>query len=306
LKANAGGLPIIMISALDELDTMVHCIEEGADDYLQKPVNPTLLRARVTASLDRKFLRDREQAAIAKLNVEQERSETLLRNVLPDMIVDRLRRGETVEADHFDHATILFCDLVGFTTLTAHWAPAETLGLLNEIFLGFDQLASRYGLEKIKTIGDAYMVAGGLPEPHPDHATAMAAMALDMPRVVAKAAIRRGVDLDLRIGIDTGPVVAGIIGAKKFFYDVWGDTVNTASRMEALSEPGRIQITRATLDAIEREFEVETRGMIDVKGKGEMETFFLLSHRPPVERARADDACPPPVTSRQTQSPSRP
>lgn len=178
----------------------------------------------MTASLDRKFLRDREQAAIAKLNVEQERSDTLLRNVLPDMIIDRLRRGEVVEADHFDRVSILLCDLVGFTTLFAEWAPAETVGLLNEIFLGFDQLASRYGLEKIKTIGDAYMVAGGLPEPHPDHATAMASMALEMPRVVAAAAIRRGVDLDLRIGIDTGPVVAGIIGAKKFFYDVWGDT----------------------------------------------------------------------------------
>jgi adenylate cyclase len=280
LKADFPDLPVVMISALDETEMIVRCLEDGADDYLSKPVNGALLQARIASSLDRKFLRDREKAAQAKLRAEKKRSDKLIRNVLPDGIVGRLRRGEAVTADHFDNVTILFCDLVGFTRLTAAWHPARTLDLLNEIFSGFDELVVKYGLEKIKTIGDAYMVAGGLPEPRPDHAEAVAAMALEMPLVLA-AASRNRTDLACRIGLNSGPAVAGIVGAKKFFYDVWGDTVNTASRMEASSLPGRVQVSKATRDAIAATFNLQKRGEIDIKGKGPMTTYFLLGRRGP-------------------------
>ncbi len=281
LKADFPDLPVVMISALDETEMIVRCLEDGADDYLSKPVNGALLQARIASSLDRKFLRDREKEAQAKLKAEKKRSDKLIRNVLPDGIVERLRRGEAVTADHFDNVTIMFCDLVGFTRLTADWNPARTLDLLNEIFSGFDELVVKYGLEKIKTIGDAYMVAGGLPEPQPSHAEAVAAMALEMPRVVATAAFKRQTNLACRIGLNSGPAVAGIVGAKKFFYDVWGDTVNTASRMESSSLPGRIQVSKATRDATAATFDLQKRGEIDIKGKGPMTTYFLLGKRVP-------------------------
>jgi adenylate cyclase len=268
-------LPVVMISALDETETAVRCIEAGAEDYLAKPPNPILLRARIAAALERKFLRDRDEAATQTLRAEQERSERLLRNVLPGPIVDRLRDGETVIADHFDAVTILFCDLVGFTALTSRLSPGRVLDLLSGIFSGFDRLAAEFALEKIKTIGDAYMVAGGLPRPHEGHVRAVAAMALRMPEVVAKASRAIGEQLTVRIGIDTGPAVAGIIGTQKFLYDVWGDTVNTASRMEHHCEPGRVHITQAVKDALGETYTYEALPPVEVKGKGRMETFYL-------------------------------
>ncbi len=194
LKAQAStrAMPVIVISALDEVEAAVRCIEVGADDFLSKPLNETLLRARIASSLERKFLRDREQDAVRRLQLEQDRSETLLRNVLPEGVVRRLRRGETVVADHFDDATVLFCDLVGFTSLSARLEPAETLDLLNEIFSGFDRLAEENGLEKIKTIGDAYMVVGGVPEPIEDDARRVVAMACGMRHFVASGGKRGG------------------------------------------------------------------------------------------------------------------
>lgn len=266
-------LPVIVISALDETDAAVRCIEAGADDYLSKPLNETLLRARMTASLDRKFLRDREQDALGRLREEQERSEGLLLNVLPADVVERLRAGATRVADHFDEVTVLFCDLVGFTALSAVLPPAETLDLLNEIFSGFDGLAEENGLEKIKTIGDAYMVVGGMSAPVAHHARRVVRMACGMPAVAA--AVAPGRALGVRIGIDTGPAVAGIIGRRKFFYDVWGDTVNTASRLEALSEPGRIHVSEATRAALDDAFRCDPRPPLDVRGKGTMQTYFV-------------------------------
>lgn len=268
-------LPVVMISALDETETAVRCIEAGAEDYLAKPPNPILLRARIAAALERKFLRDRDQRTTRTLQAEQERSERLLRNVLPGPIVDRLRAGETAIADHFDAVTILFCDLVGFTALTSRLTPGRVLDLLSAVFSGFDRLAAEFSLEKIKTIGDAYMVAGGLPERHDGHVAAVAAMALRMPEVVAKASRAIGEQLTFRIGIDTGPAVAGIIGTQKFVYDVWGDTVNTASRMEHHCEPGRILITQAVKDALGDAYKYEALAPVEVKGKGRMVTFYL-------------------------------
>ncbi len=275
LKRREEWLPVVVVSALDDVDTVVRCLDEGADDYLTKPVNTTILRSRIASSLDRKFLRDREQARLEELRAERERSEMLLRNVLPEAVVARLQRGERVLADHFDSVTVLFCDLVGFTALTAALPPGEVLALLNELFLGFDELAAAHGLEKIKTIGDAYMAAGGLAGSRADHAVAAARVALAMPGAAARVAAPRGLCLRLRIGLDTGPATAGIIGAQKFFYDLWGDTVNTASRMESLAEPGAIQITGAVRAALGPSFTTAPRGVVKVKGKGAMEVWLL-------------------------------
>ena len=263
-------LPIIMISALDELDSAVRCIAAGAEDYLPKPFNPVVLRARVGASLEKKRLLDEVRA-------EKERSEALLLNILPRSVVERMRRGEVIIADRIPAATILFSDLVDFTAVSASLVPEETVKLLGVLFSQFDSLAIRHGLETIKTIGDGYMVTSGiLEESSPERAVAVAEMALAMLDVTNTA--NRGIDrkLQLRIGIHTGgPIVAGVLGTHKIAYDVWGDAVNTAKRMESYGLPGRIHISAATRQALGDAFRFEPRGPLDVKGKGPMETYFL-------------------------------
>jgi adenylate cyclase len=277
LKAaeHTNDIPVIIISALDELDSVVRCIEAGAEDYLTKPFNPTLLRARIGASLEKKWLRDREKKFVADLEQEKARSETLLLNILPQSIVDRMRNGEKVIADTINEATILFCDLVGFTTLSAELTAERTIDFLSRIFSAFDSLAADHGVEKIKTIGDAYMVAAGVPKAQCDHAERIAALAPRMLDAVSAIAETTGLKLEARIGIHTGPITAGVIGTHKFVYDVWGDTVNTASRMESHSLPGRIQISAATRAALGDRFKLRRRGVIEIKGKGTMETYFL-------------------------------
>jgi adenylate cyclase len=257
-------IPVIMISALDELDSTVRCIEAGAEDYLPKPFNPVLLRARIGASLEKKRLLD-------ELHAEKERSEALLLNILPRTIVERMRRGETVIADPIPEATILFSDLVDFTSLAAHRTAEETVALLGDIFSRFDSLAARHGLEKIKTTGDGYMIASGLPEARSDHAAAAAELALAMLDAVKTIGGR----LQLRIGLNTGALIAGVLGTHKFVYDVWGDTVNTAKRMESYGVAGRIHVSAATRRALGDTFRFEPRGPLEIKGKGSMETFFL-------------------------------
>jgi class 3 adenylate cyclase len=270
LKADAAmkHVPVIMISALDELDSTVRCIEAGAEDYLHKPFNPVLLRARIGASLEKKRLLD-------ELHVEKERTEALLMNILPRSIVERMRRGETAIADHIADATILFCDLVDFTALAGRLSPGQTVAVLADVFCRFDHLAARYGLEKIKTTGDGYMVAGGLPEPRADHATATAEMALAMVDAIKIAGTTCGVPLQVRIGLHTGALIAGVLGTHKFVYDVWGDTVNTAKRMESYGLPGRIHVSAATRHALGAKFRFEPRGTLDIRGKGLVETYFL-------------------------------
>jgi adenylate cyclase len=268
LKADARTrhLPIIMISALDELDSTVRCIAAGAEDYLPKPFNPVVLRARVGASLEKKRLLD-------ELRVEKERSEALLLNILPRSVVERMRRGEVVIADRIAEATVLFSDLVDFTSVSASLAPEETVKLLGVLFSQFDNLAIRHGLETIKTIGDGYMVTGG---ESPERAVAVAEMALSMLDATNDAS--RGIDkkLQLRIGIHTGgPIIAGVLGTHKIAYDVWGDAVNTAKRMESYGLPGRVHVSAATRKALGNAFRFAPRGSIDVKGKGPMETYFL-------------------------------
>ena len=207
---------------------------------------------------------------------EHERSESLLLNILPGPIAERLKEGQEIIADGFSEVTILFADIVDFTKLSARTTPRELVGLLNRVFTAFDRLAQHYGVEKIKTIGDAFMAAGGLPEPRPDHAEAVAEMALDMRAEFQRVTAELGEPLRLRIGINTGPAVAGVIGEWKFAYDLWGDAVNTASRMESHGVENRIQLTESTYEQLKTKYICEERGTIDIKGKGEMRTYFLV------------------------------
>jgi adenylate cyclase len=270
-------IPVIMISALSELDSIVRCIEAGADDYLAKPFDPILLRARVGSSLEKKHLRDREREMVEALRVEKERSEQLLLNILPKEIVKRMHDGETAIADQLSNVTILFSDLVSFTKLSSRLSAGDLVRLLNGLFSEFDRLAVSLGVEKIKTIGDAYMLVGGLPEPRADHAHAVADMALAMIEAVERINCGLPIPIQMRIGIHSGDVVAGVIGTHKFAYDIWGDAVNIASRMESHSLPNRIQISAATHRHLQKSFRLEPHGSVDIKGKGPMETYFLLA-----------------------------
>jgi adenylate cyclase len=219
------------------------------------------------------------QDALGALRVEQERAESLLLNILPGSIAERLKHHPQTIADHFAAASVLFADVVDFTPRSEHLPPAEVVGMLDRLFSHFDTLAERHGLEKIKTIGDCYMVASGVPTSRPDHARALALLALDMVEATQSSEAVGDLGLELRVGINSGPVVAGVIGRKRFLYDLWGDAVNIASRMESHGTPGRIQITEATYELLGDEFECEPRGTVAVKGKGDMETWYLIGLR---------------------------
>jgi adenylate cyclase len=237
---------------------------------------------------------DQRKAALTALRAEQARAEDLLLNILPSSIADRLKADAHTIADQFTAASILFADVVDFTPRSEQLQPAEVVGLLDHLFSHFDMLAERYGLEKIKTIGDAYMVAAGVPQPRPDHARAIVSMGLDMVEAMHSSDAVGHLGLELRVGINSGPVVAGVIGRKRFLYDLWGDAVNTASRMESHGSPGRVQITRATYELVHDEFECEPRGTIPVKGKGEMEIWHVLRRRTD-ESPRSVTASPRPA-----------
>ena len=218
----------------------------------------------------------RSETMRAELAEERERSEVLLRNVLPEAIAERLKRHEGVIAEHFDEVTVLFADIEGFTQRSQDMKPDQLVRLLDRVFSTFDTLADVEGLEKIKTIGDAYMVVGGAPVPRIDHTEAVARVALAMRAAIDRVAVGELEGLRIRIGIDTGPAVAGVIGRRKFIYDLWGDTVNTASRMESHGVAGEIQLTERAALALVRGFTIVPRGVIEVKGKGPMDTFFLV------------------------------
>jgi class 3 adenylate cyclase len=213
------------------------------------------------------------------LQLEQERSERLLLNVLPAPIAERLKQGEGVIADAFPEVTVLFADLVDFTRRSQRIGPAQVVATLNELFSAFDRLAQRHGLEKIKTIGDAYMVAGGLPDPRPDHAQAVAEMALALREEVVRHRDPDGRPLALRVGIDTGPVVAGVIGRRRFIYDLWGDTVNLASRLQECAEPGQALVSEPTADQVRDGYQFRPPQTVDLKGKGPTPARALLGRR---------------------------
>ena len=232
-----------------------------------------ILSQEINAMLE--SLEDKSQA----LAVEKEKTESLLHNILPVPIAQRMKQGETMIAEHFDNVTILFSDIVGFTQWAAHTTPAKLVEILNQIFSEFDLIADYYGLEKIKTIGDAYMVVAGVPKPCKSHLEIMALMALEMRDKVFELNKLFNFDISIRIGISTGEVIAGIIGKRKFAYDLWGDVVNTAARMESHGVAGKIQCTATIYQLLQPIFEFENRGLIEVKGKGSMQTYFLVGKK---------------------------
>ncbi len=273
-------IPVIMTSALDEIESVVRCIEMGAVDYLQKPVKQVILNAKISATLDRKRLQDKEREYTKKLQEEQKKSEKLLLNILPKPIADRLKKDEDkIIADDFPDATVLFSDLVGFTEMSAGIPAQELVRKLNQIFLAFDDLTDKYGLEKIKTIGDAYMLVGGVPTERPDHVEVVAQMGLEMVQEIQRLNKENNNDFKIRVGIHTGPVVAGVIGRNKFIYDLWGDTVNTASRMESHGLANHIQVSESTYERIKDKFILKPRGSLDIKGKGKMVTYLLIGRK---------------------------
>jgi len=258
-------IPVIFLTAKTETIDIVKGFELGAVDYVGKPFNAHELLARVHTHL-----------TIDRLHRENER---LLLNILPAPVAGRLKAGEDCIADHFDGVSVMFADIVGFTTLSGSLPPQPLVAMLNELFTRFDELATRHRVEKIKTIGDCYMAVCGVPEPAPDHAAMLADMAIEMLASVREFNAPRGSPLQIRIGLHTGPVVAGVIGRSKFIYDLWGDTVNTASRMESSGAPDRIQVTEAMHQTLAARFDFEERGEVEIKGKGCLRTWFLLGRR---------------------------
>jgi adenylate cyclase len=281
LKSNPAWLhiPVIMLSSAGFVDTVARCIALGADDFLPKPFNATLLTARIESSLAKKRLRDQETTFLQRLQTEQETSERLLLNILPKSVAGRLKKGETNIADSFAEATVLFSDFVGFTRWASDMTPRSLVRDLNEIFSAFDRLCLEHGLEKIKMIGDAFMAVAGVPVARPDHAQAAADLALAMQREVAQFTTSNQQSFSMRIGISTGPVVAGVIGTSKFAYDLWGDTVNVASRMERHAPPGGVLVTASSYERLRDAYTFEACRVIGVEGKGEVRSYLLCGKR---------------------------
>ena len=272
-------IPVVMISADTDADKVSQCIELGADDYLPKPFNPMILRARIAAALRRHSLRALENEYLGKIENEKRHSENLLRNILPAEIVTRLRNGESNIADHFDDATVIFADVVGFGRITARMKAYEIVACLNQLFSEFDRLAEDAGIEKIKTIGDNYMAVSGLPTPRANHVRIAAKFALDMVAATTRLRSRLPVPFSIRVGLHCGPVMAGVIGTRKFAYDVWGDTVNIAARLEAASEPNRVLASAAIVKGLGSDYSFDGPHKIDNKEGRVLEAFFL-SPRP--------------------------
>lgn len=222
-----------------------------------------------------RYFQSQKERTLQELALEQERSEKLLLNVLPKSIASRLKENDMRIADSHDEVTILFADIAGFTKISGTMPPAELVDLLSQLFSRFDQLAAQHGLEKIKTIGDGYMVVGGAPEARPDHAIVIAQLALELQWALANFNQQTGRALEMRIGISTGPVVAGVIGTSKFAYDLWGDSVNVAARMEQAAPKGGIQVSESTYHLLKDRFKMQARGRIEIKGKGEMPVYLL-------------------------------
>ena len=283
----------------DQLDpevfaTIIAASTDPADPTLEVEAEGSIFRLRVVSiyEYDSINLYGTDITAARQVERLNRENEALLLNILPRSIAERLRGGETVIADRFEDMAVLFADVVGFTALSSRLTPNEVVTLLNDVFTACDRLADRFRLEKIKTVGDAYMVVGGLhtvygfePSAHVTHAEDVAEMGLAIIEAVDRLGRERGLPLQIRVGMHVGPAVAGVIGIRKFIYDVWGDTVNTASRMESTGVPGRLQVTPETRDRLKDTFDFESRGPVEVKGKGIIDTWFLVGRRPAGPRA---------------------
>lgn len=290
-------IPVIVLTGDSDLSAVLNAVRVGAFDYVLKvrddprPLLTAVERAVEHCRLAREnrtltYVLQRTNAELQErirelddhhrlLEEEKKKSESLLLNILPRPVANRLKDSPQSIADAFAEVTVLFADIVGFTQMAADRSPQEIVGILNAVFSEFDSLADKYGLEKIKTIGDSYMAAAGMPDPRPDHAEAVAEMALSIREAIRKWSLWKGQPMSLRIGINTGPVVAGVIGQKKFIYDLWGDTVNIASRMESQGLPDCIQVTEETYRRLKSKFEFAKRGTVDVRGRGSMVTYLL-------------------------------
>ncbi len=263
-----GHIPILMVTALSERKERLMGIAVGANDFLNKPVDIQDMTLRVGNAVYTKRLHDQLQA-------EQKKSESLLLNILPKPVVERMKAGETNIADSHPETTVLLADLVGFTAASARLGPERMVQLLNEIFSAFDLLAGKLGLEKIKTIGDAYMVAGGLSFSRPDHAEAIAELAINLRDELVRLNQRCNTSFQIRMGICTGPVIAGVIGRWRFAYDLWGETVNLACHLESTGEAGKIQIAESTHERLKHKYQFEPKHDVEAKGPGRLSAYWL-------------------------------
>jgi adenylate cyclase len=275
-------LPVIMISAVDEVESVVRCIQLGADDYLPKPFNPVLLRARINSLLDRKRMRDAEMRkaaelarAVGEIEAQRKKTEELLLNILPPTVAEELQVQGSVQPMYFEDVTIAFADIVGFTLSTEQLPADELVNLLHQYFTAFDNIMRRYGLEKLKTIGDCYMFAGGCPVRNPSHPVDTILAAFEMIHATREMARQGPVDWQLRIGVNTGPVIAGVVGIHKFTFDIWGDAVNFSSRMESSGEPGRVNLSANAYARVKDFFACEKRGRVKIKDGREVEMYFV-------------------------------
>ncbi len=266
-------VPVIMISAVDEIDSVVRCIEMGAEDYLPKPFNPVLLRARIGAALDKKQMRDQEQAYLAQIESEKHRVDELLHVILPDAVVEELKATNTVKPRRYENVAVLFCDIVGFTSYCDRRDPEEVIPHLQKLVEMFEELTQRYDLEKIKTIGDSYMTTGGLLKPLSNPVLNCIRCGLEMVAVAPTLPTQWKV----RVGIHVGPVVAGVVGRRQYLFDVWGDTVNTAARIEGVGVPNAVNISGDAWKQVANMVEGESRGLMNIRGKGDLELFRVDS-----------------------------
>jgi class 3 adenylate cyclase len=268
-------IPVLMVTALDERSSAHRCIQAGAADYLTKPVDEELLRARVLACLERKYLADQERRLMRDLERERERSDQLLFNVLPARVAESLKQGMREIAEELPEVTVVFADLAGFTALAESMEPRSLVQLLNELFGRLDELCAQRGLEKIKTVGDAYVALARHPEEPAVAARQAAEFARDAIESVERAGEARNLPLVLRVGLSSGSVVGGVLGHTRFTYDLWGDVVNLAARMQETAEPGRAQLAASTHALLESQIACESRGLMEVKGKGTIPTWYL-------------------------------
>ena len=281
-KESTNQVPVIMVSGVDDIEGISTCLESGAEDYVLKPFNATILRARLKGTLERKRARDLErthalelQAAIADLEKEKRRTEELLLNLLPQSAAEELRQKGAVSPMHFEDVTIVFTDFVSFTSSTEKLSAEELVGLLNDYFTAFDQIVDRYQLEKLKTVGDSYMFVSGIPHRHASHAVDAVLASMDMLEFVRKRLEQGGKAWDMRVGIHNGPVVAGVVGTRKFAFDIWGDAVNFASRMVSSGGSNRINVSERTYQRLKDFFTCSARGSVPIKGNRMAEMYFV-------------------------------
>ncbi|MBT5782354.1 MAG: response regulator [Candidatus Marinimicrobia bacterium] len=269
-------LPVIMISSMDDTDSIFRCIEFGADDYVKKPFDNSILEARINTSIEKRQLREKEKTLLIELQEERKKSDNLLLNILPRKIADRLKTGEVTIADKHENVTILFADLVSFTPQAKDLSAQKLVGILNSIFKRFDVSADLYDIEKIKTIGDSYFAVGGLKTNPKDGARKVIQFSKEMILIIKEINnFVEEMNLEIRVGVHTGDVVAGVIGKNKFAYDLWGSTVNMANRLETTSENGKIHISTETKEILGNSFTYTTREKINIKGIGETRTYFI-------------------------------